>query len=234
MNILKRAINKIKRTVHVSPSKFDATGERVDIIYSSKVDFHSLDMYQKSHYKRYEFATSIVKPGDICGDFACGTGYGSIMLARVAQYVIGADINEIVIKAIKKRYRTTKKVQFINADLLNLCYDNYFDKVISFETIEHFTEENIIKLLRIFNKSLKPCGNLIISTPYLQEKDEAAIKLGHHLTFYIDEKKIIGWLRDTGFELLSFRYQNYGTHFIDSALEKKDFIICVAQKVNKI
>lgn len=234
MNFLKRAVNKIKRVVQTSPSKFDATGERVDILYSKEIDFDSMDMYQKSHFKRYEFSTGVIKPGDICGDFACGTGYGSVMMARIARKVIGADINRPVITAIKKRYRATKNIEFVNADLLTLYYRNYFDKVISFETIEHFTENNIIKLLTLFNKSLKPGGQLIISTPYLQERDESAVKLGHHLTFNINEKRICGWFSAAGFTPLGFQYQNYDTHFIEAVLEKKDFIICVAQKTTEL
>ena len=230
MNILTRISDKLKRMIHGSPKKFDATGERVDIFYSENIDFERLDMYEKSHYKRYEFALKKINAEELCGDFACGTGYGSLMLAAKALKVIGADINERVINAIKKRYKSVKNVQFVQADLLHLSYDQKLDNIISFETIEHFTEQNIFRLLEIFNACLKPEGKLIISTPYKQEKSEAALKLGHHLTFYIDEKLIETWLSSTGFDVLSFQYQNYDTHLIDSEMVKKDFIICVAQK----
>jgi cyclopropane fatty-acyl-phospholipid synthase-like methyltransferase len=210
--------------------RFDSTGERVDILYNKKIDFETLDMFQKSHYKRYEYALEIIKTNDVCGDFACGTGYGSVMLSKKAKKVIGADINGEVIAAIQKRYRNVKNVQFITADLLNLSFNSEFDNVISFETVEHFTEENIFKLFQVFSKCLNPKGKLIISTPYMQERDEAALKLGHHFTFYIKEEIISNWLSAAGFEVLNFRYQNYDTHIIEDKLEKKDFIICVAQK----
>ncbi len=210
--------------------RFDSTGERVDILYNKKIDFETLDMFQKSHYKRYEYALEIIRANDVCGDFACGTGYGSVMLSKKAKKAIGADINGEVIAAIQKRYKNVKNVQFITADLLNLSFNSEFDNVISFETVEHFTEENIFKLFQVFSKCLKPKGKLIISTPYMQERDEAALKLGHHFTFYINEEIISNWLSAAGFEVLNFRYQNYDTHIIEDKLEKKDFIICVAQK----
>ena len=225
-----RAYRKLKRMLAARLPRFDGTGERVDILYSKKIDFETLDMFQKSHYKRYEYAVEIIKANDICGDFACGTGYGSIMLSKRARKVIGADINAEVIKAIQKRYRSNKNVQFIAADLLNIDFNSEFDNIISFETIEHFTEENISKLLLVFGKSLKPGGKMIISTPYMQEKSEAALKLGHHFTFYIDEKVITNWLSAAGFDVLNFKYQNYATHYIQDELEEKDFIICAAQK----
>jgi len=225
-----RVYRKIKRMLAARLPRFDATGERVDILYSEKIDFETLDMFQKSHYKRYEYAVEIIKGNDVCGDFACGTGYGSVMLSKKAGKVIGADINAGVINAIKKRYRSKKNVQFIAADLLNLNFNSEFDDIVSFETVEHFTEENILKLLPIFGKSLKPGGKIIMSTPYMQEKSEAALKLGHHLTFHINEKVITGWLSVAGFDAVSFKYQNYATHTIQDELEEKDFIICVAQK----
>jgi len=210
---------------------FDTTGERVDIKYSDEVDFETLDMFQKSHYKRYEFALERINKNDVCGDLACGTGYGSAMLAKKAWQVIGVDLNKKVIQAISKRYKKIKNVQFSNKNLLDLSLDNVFDAIISFETIEHFTEQDIVKLLGIYNKSLKQNGRLIISTPYKQERDEAALKLGHHLTFYIDEQMITGWLTNAGFEVEFFNYQNYATHTISTALINKDFVIGVAKKI---
>jgi 2-polyprenyl-3-methyl-5-hydroxy-6-metoxy-1,4-benzoquinol methylase len=228
--MIKRVLRKIKRILTPKAPRFDLTGERVDILYGNKINFDILDMFQKSHYKRYEYALEVVETNDICGDFACGTGYGSIMIAQKAKKVIGADINKKVINAIQKRYRHIKNVQFVCKDLLNFFSDGVFDCIISFETIEHFTEGNILSLLTIFYNNLKPNGKLIISTPYLQQDDEAALKLGHHLTFHIDEKKIESWSSTTGFEIVNLKYQNYETHIIETHTEKKDFIICVLRK----
>ncbi|MEO8413521.1 MAG: class I SAM-dependent methyltransferase [Ginsengibacter sp.] len=207
-------------------------GERVDIQlqYSPDIDFNKLDMYQQNHYRRYEFAKQMVKDGDICGDFACGTGYGSVMVSGKVKEVIGADLDTIVINAIQERYSDIKNVKFLNENLLHLSYSNYFDTILSFETIEHFAEEDIERLLKIFAVAIKKNGQLIFSTPYMQEKSENAMKLGFHLTFNINEDKIGNWLNNAGFEIELLRYQNYDTHTIECLLEKKDFIICVANK----
>lgn len=206
-------------------------GERVDIQLQKIFNYEKLDMYQKNHFKRYEFAKEIVAFGDICGDFACGTGYGSVLVSDKVSKVIGADLDKEVIASIKERYKNKSNVSFLNENLLNLKFENLFDTIISFETLEHFKEEDIILLLNIFAKSLKEKGKLVFSTPYIQDKSEDAIKLGFHLTFYIDENRINGWLKDTGFKIQNVYYQNYDTHVIQKDLEKKDFIICVAQKI---
>lgn len=206
-------------------------GERVDIQLQKPFNFEKLDMYQKNHFRRYEFAKEIVGFGDVCGDFACGTGYGSVLISDKAGKVIGADIDNEVITAIKERYEKNMNVVFLNENLLNLKFDGVFDTIMSFETIEHFEEKDIKKLLSIFAESLKEGGQFIFSTPYMQEKSEAAMKLGFHLTFYIDEEKIYSWLKEAGLKIQSVHYQNYDTHFIKKDLEKKDFIICVARKI---
>lgn len=207
-------------------------GERVDIQMQTEFNFDRLDIYQKNHFKRYEFAKEIVNFGDVCGDFACGTGYGTVLISDKAKEVIGADLDSIVINTIKERYEKKTNVTFLNENLLNLKFDMIFDTILSFETIEHFEEADIKLLLKIFAKSLKVNGKLVFSTPYMQEKSEAAMKLGFHLTFYIDENKIMGWLNEAGLKIESFKYQNYNTHIIEDDLEKKDFIICVAQKIS--
>lgn len=230
MNPIKTILSKIGALRSTKPKKFDTTGERVDILYSSDMGFDAMDMYQKSHFRRYEFACDLTKPNETCGDFACGTGYGSIMISTKAKQVIGADINGEVITDIRKRYKSVNNVEFIQANLLDLKYESKFERIISFETIEHFTDEHIARLLQIFFLALKPGGQLIFSTPYMQEESEMALKLGHHHSFYINEEKIERWLGNAGFRVQDFKYQNYETHDILNNLESKDFIICVAAK----
>lgn len=206
-------------------------GERVDIQLQTNFNFNKLDVYQKNHLKRYEFAKELIDVGAVCGDFACGTGYGSVLIADKANKVIGADIDSKVVNTIQVRYKEKANVNFLNENLLNLNFNNLFDTILSFETIEHFEEDDIRLLLKIFANALKEKGQLIFSTPYMQEKSEGAMKLGFHLTFDINEKKIEDWLDEAGLKIESFHYQNYDTHFVKKVLERKDFIICIAQKI---
>lgn len=237
--IIKGVFRRIKNSYRIKEETYDfnksnplgGDGERVDIQLQKPFDFEKLDMYQKNHFRRYEFAKDIVNSGDVCGDFACGTGYGSVLISDKASKVVGADLDIEVITAIRDRYVNKTNVSFLNENLLNLKGENLFNSIISFETIEHFDETEINKLLKIFARSLKENGQLIFSTPYMQERSEAAMKLGFHLTFYIDEIKINRWLEESGFKLELITYQNYDTHHIQKDLEKKDFIICVARKI---
>lgn len=240
LSFIERVYRRIKRLLiknaHAGNYDFNVSnplggnGERVDIQMNGKINFNSLDTYQKSHWRRYEFAKKKIGKGDVCGDFACGTGYGSILLSEKAKTVTGADLNNQVITAIKERYIQHEQVSFFTEDLLNLTFTDHFNSIVSFETLEHFDELNLRKLLSIFSKALKKNGRLILSTPYMQEQSELAIKMGFHLTFYINEERLKNWLEEAGLKIEVIKYQNYETHDIAGKLNKKDFIICVAGK----
>ncbi len=208
----------------------EGNGARVDIHYRTKIDFDNLNLYEKSHLKRYEFANNFISNKSICADFACGTGYGSALLAAKAKKVIGIDKNRKVVEEIKKRYKKYRNIEFIEKDLLKIDYHEKFNFIISFETIEHFSKNNINKLFKIFYRALVSGGVLIFSTPYKQKRTREAIRMGFHKTFEIDERKIQQWTEMNGFKIYKMYFQNYQTHIIKSNLQKKDFIICICKK----
>lgn len=228
--MLKILYKNIKELLLPQSLRLDGEGERIDLNYNKKIPFNKLDLYQKSHYRRYEFAKSLITPDAVTGDFACGTGYGSAMLAEKSRKVIGVDLNAEVINQIRIRYKNIKNVEYVSANLLELTYQSSFDNIVSFETVEHLEESDIPQLFNVFSRVLKPGGKFIFSTPYLQERSPEAIAMGFHRTFYIDEAKINKWLSDNGLVADSFNYQNYQTHDIVDELSEKDFIICVARK----
>ena len=201
-------------------------GERMDINYYN-MSYDRFDIYQKSHYKRYEMAKTLIKPHHIVGDMACGSGYGSMMLFENCDEVHGVDIDGRTIGEISVRYGKEGKVRFHKSDLLDIKFEDKFDYIVSFETVEHFEESDIPKLMGNFHKALKDGGTLVFSTPYNQVKSAASMKW--HKTFYITEEKIPQLLGDY-FELEETWYQDYRTHTLQKDLVNKDFIICKVKK----
>lgn len=201
-------------------------GERMDIDYYN-MNYDSFDIDQKSHYKRYELARTLVEEDFVVGDMACGSGYGSLMLSERCKEVHGVDIDTITIDEINRRYKDESKVTFYNKDLLDIDFENQFDLITSFETVEHFEEHDIDKLMSNFHKALKPNGSLLFSTPYNQEKIPASMKW--HRTFYITESKI-NELVEKYFKIEKTWYQDYYTHTPNEEGNIKHFIVCKAVK----
>jgi 2-polyprenyl-3-methyl-5-hydroxy-6-metoxy-1,4-benzoquinol methylase len=206
-------------------------GERVDINLRKSPYFWQLDVYQKNHIKRYEFAANLISSNDSCGDMACGSGYGSYILSKKAKEVLGADIDRSVVEVVRERYKDVNNLKFIYADLRDIDFESKFDKIISFETVEHVEADMVPVILNNFSKALIPGGVLIFSVPFMQKRTPEAIAAGHHKTFEINEKKIEEWMNQVGLQVFEYYYQNYEDHKIRKDIEPgDDFVICLARK----
>ena len=116
----------------------------------------------EDHLMRYAFALDFIKPTDVVLDGACGSGYGSHLLREKAARVVGADCSEHALSWGKAHY---PEVEFVQVDFEKPIplKSGQFDVAISFETIEHVTNQST--MLSELKRVLKPNGTLIISTP---------------------------------------------------------------------
>ncbi len=141
------------------------------------------------HQKRYVFAQQYVGKSVVL-DVACGSGYGTRLLARSgAKVVYGIDISSDAIKYAKERYRH-EKVKYLVGSGLELPFKkNVIDVVVSFETIEHIDEINMFT--REIRRVLKKNGIFIVSTPNKILGTER-VNPFHKREFYLDEfKKLV-------------------------------------------
>ncbi len=120
---------------------------------------------EEDHIKRYEFASVFAKNKKVL-DIACGTGYGSkILYDGGANQVLGVDISAESINYAKNNYTNTN-IEFFCEPANNLSFpDNFFDLVVSFETIEHLADNILDDYLHELKRVMKPGAKLIISTP---------------------------------------------------------------------
>lgn len=120
------------------------------------------------HLARYYFSIHYAK-GRIL-DIACGTGYGSKIMAKSKKKeiseIIAADIDEdTLIYARQHHYHPlVRYVKVDAADKVLPAELGVFDVITSFETIEHIEAEEAF-LANLF-QMLKPGGTLIMSTPF--------------------------------------------------------------------
>lgn len=159
----------------------DFTGER---LVPGKVDLE----LEVEHINRYEFASQLTQ-GKRVLDAACGTGYGADILSKYAQEVHAIDISDDAIKYAQDNYKK-ENLNFKVADIENLPFkDNYFDIVVSFETIEHVNKEKQKNFLSEIKRVLKDDGILIMSTPNREIYDEKGINNFHVSEFSVKEFK---------------------------------------------
>lgn len=134
------------------------TGER---FVPGKMFKHS----EIEHMHRYSVLKTVLKD-KIVLDAACGTGYGSNIIASVAKEVYGIDISQEAIEYANSTFTECRNLKYIKADISKLPFENEtFDIVVSFETIEHVDADIQNKFLREIKRVLKPDGMLIMSTP---------------------------------------------------------------------
>lgn len=134
------------------------------------------------HFERYKFASKYTKAGIVL-DIACGSGYGTdYLLKHGAKRVVGVDKSKEAVDEAKAKYLG----EFCVMDATKLDFeDNYFDCVVSFETIEHLIEYKIF--LDEIKRVVKPQGIVIISTPsYVFE----LIKFKYHVKNFRREEFI--------------------------------------------
>jgi 2-polyprenyl-3-methyl-5-hydroxy-6-metoxy-1,4-benzoquinol methylase len=104
-------------------------------------------------------------------DFGCNTGLFDIHLAglKKVEEVVGFDVNKEAIdqaKLFAEQSPVKSKLKFVHKNLTeDLSYENYFDFIICFHTLEHIYPEDIDASVKNIHKTLKPGGYALINLP---------------------------------------------------------------------
>jgi SAM-dependent methyltransferase len=133
------------------------------------------------HLHRYVMAAELAVGRSVL-DIACGEGYGSSLLSKTADSVIGVDVDEDTVAHARRRY-SNETLSFVVGTCENLPIKSHsIDVVASFETIEHVNDHD--GMLSEIKRILRSDGVLIISSP---NKDEFAALSNEQNPFHIKE-----------------------------------------------
>lgn len=138
------------------------------------------------HVHRYLLACEYAKDMRVL-DISCGEGYGTAMLASVARFVIGVDIDGPTVAHARQQHNRAN-IHFVQADAQQFALaPGSIDLAVSYETLEHFTaHEAFLSNLR---SALTNEGVLIISTPnrHIYHDTEDKHNPFHERELYRDE-----------------------------------------------
>ncbi len=132
----------------------DFTGERA-------VPEVSLASFLQEHAARYVFGARYCAGYSVL-DVASGTGYGTDYLRRKGANAVGLEIDGNSVRISQNTYPESAYRQG-NAEEIPLEWNEQFDRVVSFETIEHISDPN--RFLEGVYRCLRPGGLFICSTP---------------------------------------------------------------------
>jgi GT2 family glycosyltransferase/ubiquinone/menaquinone biosynthesis C-methylase UbiE len=180
------------------------------------------------HLFRYMFSLDYVVD-KIVLDVACGTGYGSDMLASKAKYVYGFDISRPSIDYCKVHY-SRPNLKYSMNDMRDIPFaDSKFDVITCFEAIEHISESDGMKFLNETVRVLDDNGILIVSTPL---DDNYANDNMYHMADY--NKKEFSELLGKYFEEVKMYFQEYGSkHFSEVETNERTYAVAVCKKPRK-
>ena len=113
----------------------------------------------RRHEAAYEFALEHVH-GRVL-EVGCGEGYGTALLARAAETIVGIDYDALTVVHAARAY---PGVPFVRANLAALpVFDRAVDVVATLQVIEHVW--NHPEFVRECRRVLRPDGRLLVTTP---------------------------------------------------------------------
>lgn len=165
----------------------------------------TLEEIEIGHRVRYYWALQHLSAGASVLDAACGTGYGSCILADGGLSVFGIDISREAV-AFARHYFARSKITYAVAPIDDgvsvrrlTAYIAPFDAVVSLETLEHL--EHPDTFLGTAFECLKPGGILLCSTPNAEAMSLAEAPY-HRRHFTPDET--LHLLSNAGFQHLQW------------------------------
>jgi ubiquinone/menaquinone biosynthesis C-methylase UbiE len=137
-------------------------------------------------------------------DAACGSGYGTALLAQKARQAVGTDVAPEAVAYAEGNHSTVNST-FVVGSVTALPFSNgSFDAVVSFETLEHLDEDAQEQFIDEIRRVLSPNGVLYISTPDAKVTEQRGVVN----KFHIHERS------RTSFEaLLQSRYSNVSVYY---------------------
>jgi SAM-dependent methyltransferase len=134
------------------------------------------------HLKSYEEAATLSE-GKAVLDLGCNNGYGTTVISRVCDRVVGLDVSPTAIADAREQYGN-RGIDFRLFDGQSIPFpDDSFDVVVTFQVVEHI--ENTATYLSEIARVLRPNGVALFTTPNAAIRLDPGMKPWNH--FHVRE-----------------------------------------------
>ena len=145
----------------------------------------------QQHFQLYQQVIPFIYDKNII-DIACGSGWGSYLLAEYAESVRGVDISEEAVSYAKSSYKLPN-LSYAQGDITAIPEkDKKFKVVVSIETFEHVPHDSIKKLIKESHRVLDNKGYFIFTTPdgavFPYHPKDKSEERGYHLWHYTKDE----------------------------------------------
>ena len=131
---------------------------------SERQEINKISPWWGEHLHRYEDVVKSLSGNEIILDIACGSGFGTHLLSTHSTgKVFGGDLSSEAISLCEKAWEEDNLTYKVMDGTQLEFQDNFFDVVVSFETIEHTTMFN--EMIKELKRVAKPNGIIYLSTP---------------------------------------------------------------------
>jgi len=132
--------------------------------WSKKAHFKKIKLFNTTHERNlYVLDKLKFYKSKSFLDVGCGSGDLVFEASKIVKKCIGIDFSSQMIKFAKKNYKNNK-LKFINEDFFNYSLKEKFDLISANGFIEYLSLNDIVKFLKISNKTLNKNGYLIFGT----------------------------------------------------------------------
>jgi SAM-dependent methyltransferase len=123
------------------------------------------NLKHSSQYNRWIFEQILPHLGGRVLEVGCGNGNFTALLVDHAQQVTAVDLNPDYVAATQSRL-THSNLRVLQADALEMSWDQTFDTIIMLDVLEHIADDR--QCLQRLTQYLRPGGKLIIKVPALE------------------------------------------------------------------
>jgi ubiquinone/menaquinone biosynthesis C-methylase UbiE len=117
-----------------------------------------------------EPALGVIGHADCALDVCCGTGAAMRWLRPICrEKVVGIDFSPAMLQQAKRKLETVSgsaKVEFIEADVLQMSFQHEFDLITCFGALGHIPSGEKSAFLRRIHQSLRPGGRFVFYSAY--------------------------------------------------------------------